>query len=336
MSVRTLHPLSALPRLLFGFALLCTLQLGAWAQGIGAHRGDAGGGTAGGTRSIQGHIISPTGRLPESRVRISISSSNGGVRSATAGEDGVFIVNNLEPGPYELTIDAGAEYEMVRESVYLGGLTEKVNVPVYLRLKPESNPALAGVPKPTVELYVKAQEAARKGDNDKAASLLGQAITQHPQFGLARNELGLVYMRTGKLDKALEEYKAASKSLPDDPFVQLNYGTALTQKKDFPEAEKQLRAALKRLGKSAAGHLYLGIALIGMRQHEEAELELQQAVRLGGDQVALAHRWLGGIYWGRKEYKRAADEIETYLKLTPKAADAEQLRAMVKDLRSKS
>lgn len=52
--------------------------------------------------------------------------------------------------------------------------------------------------------------------------------------------------------------------------------------------------------------------------------------------MALAHRWLGGIYWGRKEYKRAADEIETYLKLTPKAADAEQLRAMVKDLRSKS
>lgn len=336
MSVRTSHPLSALPRLLFVFVLLIALQLGGRAQGIGAHRGETGGGTAGGTRSIQGHIVSPTGRLPESRIRISISSSNGGTRSATAGEDGVFIVNNLEPGPYELTIDAGAEYELVRESVYLGGLTEKVNVPVYLRLKPELNPALAGVPKPAVELYVKAQEAARKGENDKAASLLGQAITQHPQFGLARNELGLVYMRTGKLDKALEEYKAASKSLPDDPFVQLNYGTALTQKKDFPEAEKQLRAALKRLDKSAAGHLYLGIALIGLKQTAEAELELQQAVRLGGDQMGQAHRWLGGIYWAKKEYKRAADEIETYLKLTPKAPDAEQLRGMVKDLRSKS
>ena len=336
MSVRTLSSLSALPRLLSILLLLCALQLGARAQGIGAHRGETGGGTAGGTRSIQGHIISPTGRLPESRIRISISSANGGVRSATAGEDGVFIVNNLEPGPYELTIDAGGEYELVRESVYLGGLTEKVNVPVYLRLKPESNPALAGVPKAAVDLYVKAQEAARKGENDKAASLLGEALKQHPQFGLARNELGLVYMRTGKLDKALEEYRAASKSLPADPFVQLNYGTALTQKKEFPEAEKQLRAALKRLDKSAAGHLYLGITLIGLKQHDEAELELQQAARLGGDQMALAHKYLGGIYWGRKEYKRAADEIETYLKLAPKAPDAEQLRALAKDLRSKS
>ncbi len=54
-------------------------------------------------------------------------------------------------------------------------------------------------------------------------------------------------------------------------------------------------------------------------------MSYSRRVKLGGDQMGLAHRWLGGIYWGRKEYKRAADEIETYLKLTPKAADAEQI-----------
>ncbi|MFL6254133.1 MAG: hypothetical protein ACJ74T_03860, partial [Pyrinomonadaceae bacterium] len=78
MSVRPSHPLFALPRLLFIAALLCALPLGGRAQAIGAHRGDTGGGTAGGTRSIQGHIISPTGRLPESRIRVTVSSSNGG------------------------------------------------------------------------------------------------------------------------------------------------------------------------------------------------------------------------------------------------------------------
>jgi predicted Zn-dependent protease len=312
------------------------VQVGARAQGIGAHRGESTGGVAGGTRSIQGHVISPTGRLSESRIRVTVSSSNGGTQTVAAGEDGNFLINNLETGSYNLTIDAGKDFEPVRESIYIGGAQQTVNVPIYLRLRPESNPALAGVPKSALDLYVKGQEAARKGDHDKAASLFGQAVAQYPQFALARNELGLIYMRTGKLDKALEEYKAASKSLPDDPFVQLNYGTALTQKKDFPEAEKQLRAALKRLDKSAAGHLYLGIALIGLKSNDEAELELQQALKLSGDQVGLAHRYLGGIYWARKEYKRAADEIETYLKLTPKAPDAEQLRGMVKDLRGRS
>jgi regulator of sirC expression with transglutaminase-like and TPR domain len=36
-----------------------------------------------------------------------------------------------------------------------------------------------------------------------------------------------------------------------------------------------------------------------------------------------------------RDYKRAADELETYLKLVPNAADAERTRATIKDLRAK-
>ena len=340
MSVGTSHPIRFLfPRLL-SLTALCAVSLlltgAARAQGtgIGAHRGEIAG--TGGTRSIQGHVISPTGRLPETRVRVTLSSSNSGSRTATAGEDGVFIFNNLEPGPYDLTIDAGKEFEVQHESVYVGGSTQMATVPIYLRLKPEANPALAGVPKAAVDLFVKAQEAARKGDAAKAEALLNESVAQHPQFGLAHNELGLIHMRAGRLDKALEAYRVAAKALPEDASVQLNYGTALTQKKEFAEAEKQLRRALRKLDKSATGHMYLGVALIGLKNIDEAERELQQASKLGGDQMGAAHKYLGGIYWARREYKKAADELETYLKLSPKAPDAEQVRATIKDLRGKS
>jgi Flp pilus assembly protein TadD len=316
--------------------LLFVFQRASLAQGtgIGAHRGEIAG--TGGSRSIQGHIISPLGRLPDTRVRITLDSSGSGGRSIVAGDDGVFIFNNLEPGPYDLVIDAGKEYEIQRESVYIGGTTQTATVPIYLRLKPESNPALAGVPKGALDLFIKAQEAARKGDNDHATALLTEAIAQHPQFGLAHNELGLIYMHTNQLDKALEEYGAAAKSLPEDAGVQLNYGTALAQKRDFPEAEKQLRRALKKLDKSATGHMYLGLALIGEKNIDEAERELQQAARLGGDQMGAAHKYLGGIYWAKHEYKKAADELETYLKFSPRAPDAEQVRGTIKELRGKS
>lgn len=344
MSVRTSSPLFNSPRLLLAVTILFALQLCTVAQGIGAHKGDSGGGTAGGTRSIQGHVISPTGRLPESRIRITISSSNGGTKTVAAGEDGVFLINNLEPGPYELTIDAGKEYEVARESVYLGGMTEKANVPIYLRLRPESNPALAGVPTAAVELYVKAQEAARKGDNAKAQSLLTDAVAQHPQFGLAHNELAMIHLKAGALDKALDEMKLAAKSLPDDPQVQLNYGIISLERKDYAEAEKQFRRSLKRFDKSAQAHMYLGIALMRLkaadpsavqRNQAEAERELQQSVKLGGDSAARAHYYLGGLYWARNEFRKAADELETYVKLAPKAPDAEQVRGTVKMLRSK-
>lgn len=52
-------------------------------------------------------------------------------------------------------------------------------------------------------------------------------------------------------------------------------------------------------------------------------------------EIAPAHRYLGGIYSGKRDYKRAAEELETYLKLSPKAADAERTRAAIKELRSK-
>ena len=317
-------------------ALLAALQSGALAQshGIGAHRGEVTG--TGGSGSVRGQIISPTGRMTQTSIRITLESSNSGTRIASAGEEGVFNFNNLEPGPYTLTVDAGQDFEVQRESVYLGGGNQNVSVPVYLRLRPEANPALAGVPKPAVDLFVKALEASRKGDSEKAAALLEQAIAQHAQFGPAHGELGLVHLRAGRLDKALESFRAAQKALPEDPEVQLNYGVALTQKKDFPEAEKQLRRALKKLDKSATAHMYLGVALIGLKNIEEAERELQAAAKLGGDQMGAAHKYLGGIYWARRDYKKAADALETYLKLSPKAPDAEQVKGTIKELRSKS
>ena len=344
MSVRTSRPLFKLPRLLPAAALLLALQAGARAQPIGAHRGDAVGGTVG-TRSIRGHVVSPTGRMPESRVRITLSSSNAGVRSATAGEDGDFIFNNLEPGPYDLTIDAGEEFEVARESVYLGGLTQTANVPVYLRLRPESNPALAGVPKPAVELYVKALEAARKGDPARAQALLTDAVAQHPQFGLAHSELAMLHLKAGALDRALDEVKLAAKALPEDPQVQLNYGLVSLERKEHAEAAKQFRRSLKRFERSAQVHMYLGVALMRLkaadpsearRNQDEAEQELRQSVKLGGDSAARAHYYLGGLYWARGEYKRAADELESYVRLAPKAPDAEQVRGTIKMLRGKS
>lgn len=314
--------------------LLSAAALNVGAQAIGAHRGDTAG--SGGNSSIQGHVISPTGRLPDTRVRITLDSVNSGQRVTFAGDDGSFNFNGLEGGSYSLVIDAGKEFEVARESVFIEAGKPMSNVPVYLRVRPEANPALAGVPKAALDLYLKALDAEQKKESEKAMTLLGDAITQHPNFALAHSELSMLYLRAGKVDKAVEEGKAAIAQLPDDPVVQLNYGSALTQKKDFSEAEKQLRRALKKLDKSAQGHFYLGVALIGLKNIAEAETQFQQAAKLGGDQMGAAHKYLGGILWQKGDLKRAADELELYVKLSPKAADLEQIRNTIKQLRSKS
>jgi Flp pilus assembly protein TadD len=304
------------------------------AQAIGAHRGDIAG--TGGTTSIRGRIISSSGRLPDTRLRVTLDHSDSGSRSTVADADGNFNFNGLENGSYRLTIEAGKEFETAHESVYIESGKPIYNVIVNLRIKPEANPAFAGVPKPAVDLYLKATEAGRKGENGKAVEHLKSAIELHPKFGPALGELGVQYMKANQLDKAIESFRSALEVAPDDPVLRLNYGMALLEKKDFPEAEKHLRQALTKMNTSPQAHMYLGVALMRTGKHDEAEKEFKQAIKLGGDTMGQAHYYLGGIYWAKKEYKRAADELETYLKLKPDAPDAERIRTTIKDLRSKS
>ncbi|MDQ3805605.1 MAG: tetratricopeptide repeat protein, partial [Acidobacteriota bacterium] len=300
---------------------------------IGAHRSNVGGGT-GGDRTIRGRILSPTGKLPDTRVRVQLDSTNTTGNSTTADEDGNFYFSNLEVGSYTITVDAGKDYEVAREPIYI--TTQMTSNPViYLRLKPEANPALAGVPQPAAALYIRGVEAARRNEHEKAIGHFQEAVAQHPAFGLAHRDLGALYLRANQLDKAAESLKAAVKALPDDAEARRDYGIVLLEKKEFGAAEENLRAALKAMNESAPVHMYLGVALMRQRKLDAAEEELKQAVKLGGERMGRAHYYLGGIHWAKGEYKRAADELETYLKLTPKAPDAEQVRASVKQLRAK-
>ena len=115
----------------------------------------------------------------------------------------------------------------------------------------------------------------------------------------------------------------------------VNYGVVLLNQRKYDEAELQLQEALKKNNSSVTGHLYLGIALINLKRYQEAEAALQKSIALGGNKVGQAHYYLGGLYWRAGDYKRAADELEQYLAVEPKAANAEKVRATIKDLRVK-
>ena len=312
-------------------AFLLVLTVSASAQVLGANRGDAAG--SGGNRSIQGRIFS--GNRPPSGIRITLETPDAGTRTAFSDADGAFTFNNLTGGSYHITVDAGKEYEIVRESINLEGAAPVYQVPIYLRLKPENNPAFAGVPKAAIDLYNKGSEAARRGDAKNAAEQFRAAVDLSPQFSLALSELGVQYLKLGQADKAAEVLQAAVKAAPDDVIARLHYGIALLNLKKVDEAEKELRQVIAHNDALPTAHMYLGIILINHKKLEDAEQEFLKAIGSGSTEVAQAHRYLGGIYWAKREYKKAADELETYLKLSPKAADAEKTQAAIKELRSK-
>lgn len=308
------------------------------AQGVGSSRGLRS--TSGGIHTIKGRLIFPEDHPANTRIKVRLEGANTfGAPTSVTDEDGQFVFNGLEAGPYAVVIDGDSLYEPVREPVSIdreaspGART--IEVPIYLRLKPSANPAFASVPRPALDLYTKGLESARKGDGKKALEQLKGAVAAHPNFAQAHNELGVQYLKLGEIDSAVAALETAVKLAPTDFPSRLNLGIALLNQKKFAESEQQLVEALKKNPTSSLAHMYLGMALMNQKKLEEAQKELETAVSSKSSEVGVAHKYLGGIYWGMRDYKRAAEELETYLKLVPKAPDAERTRAAIKDLRSK-
>lgn len=149
-------------------------------------------------------------------------------------------------------------------------------------------------------------------------------------------ELGKQYLKLGKLDEAINSLRASLKIDPNDFEAKLNYGIALLNKKEVNDAEKELREAVAMNNNAVTPHLYLGMAFIQNQNLNEAQKELELAKKLKRkNEFPLVHKYLGGVYWAKKQYKLAADELEIYLELAPNIPDANKMREIIKDLRIK-
>ena len=302
-------------------------------QGVGGTRGLPG--SSSGVHSIQGTVYEPTGRPVSKPLKVRLDSPNTGSSQTVTDQDGVFSFPRLEAGDYRITIEGGSDFENAAEtaSIYREASPGGRIVKLTIFMRPKEN--FGSVHKDAVDAFKKARELDQAGDTKKAIEYLNKALAVYPKFGPALNLLGVQYLKLGQPDKAAEALDAAVKSAPDDFIPRLNYGIALLNQKKFDLAEEQLRAALAKNSAAPTAHMYLGITLMNLKRLDEAEKELLAAVSSNSTETAPAHRYLGGIYWGMRDYKRAADELETYIKLMPNAADAERTKTAIKDLRSK-
>ena len=322
-------------------ALLALLLSLAAAATAAAQVGGLDGTGTGGIHVIQGRLVGPSGRRSDLRLKVRLETSGSGESYVFSDANGTFRFTGLSPGSYRIVVEASTI--STARGVVGTPFSRPVTVQVYLRPKQGNseqaqpgvlNAALASVPKPSAELYHKGVEAERKNENERAAELLRQAVDSYPNFPLALYELGVTYLKLKKPEKAAEALSASLKLAPEDHSTLLAYGRALLELRRSAEAEEQFRKALKH-GASPSAHLYLGVILLGRREFGDAERELRAAAETGGGEVARAHYYLGGLYWEQKQYKRAAEELETYLKLSPDTPDAARLRSTIKDLRSK-
>src|SRR5687767_5004655 len=296
-----------------------------------------------GINSVIGTVFGPTGRPVERRIRIKLSTMTLGDRIFITDNNGKFAFRGLPSGTYTITIDKEKEFEPFSQDVdirqFRGAPAQVYTLNIRLSLKEQADPKpgvinseFANVPQKALDFFNKGAELSKKGDYKAAIEQLQLAVAEYPDFMLAINEIGVQYMRLKELEKADEALQSALKIKPDAFAPLMNRGIVLVQMKRYEEAEKVLREVLK-MKESAVGHYFLGLALANLGRFDEAEKELVSAVKLGGDEMKEAHRYLAIIYNHRGDKKRAAKELETYLRLAPTTPDAEQLRSVLKQIK---
>ena len=295
---------------------------------------------------IRGQVILPDGKPVTQAVKVTLKIVTGDHTVAYTDQQGQFEFNNLSTGTYtvEVEADRDRQFENVTERVQVLKRTP-VSVTLMLREKlaksGESRAAGvvsagelgANVPAKAAEAFERGSQAARDGKPVEAVAHFEKAISLHPEYLAARNDLGTQLLALGRLEEAEAQLREAVRLDPKAFNPRLNLAIVYVGRSRFVEAAEAAEQALALNPTSPAAHLYAGIAHLGLENFEKAETELTTAYRMGGVPFALAQFHLGQLYLNKGERALALKAFETYLRDMPDAANAEQVKRLIGELR---
>lgn len=306
----------------------------------------------GGKHTIQGTVFLPDGRRPDTPINVQLQSTTFTPLSIYSDKNGNFAFKSLSPGSYTIVVEPGEDFNITRENITIDpdvistrttASAKVITIPVYLQFKPGRrlinqviNAKLANIPKNALEHYEKALEFIRKDKIKESVIELRSAISLYPEFSIALTELGIQYLKLGKLKEALDSLRSSMQIDPNDYETKLNLGIALLNNRETFDAEKLLKEVVALNINAVTPHYYLGITLLQQKNLDEAQAEFELVKKLKSEkELPLVHKYLGGIYWAKKEYKLAADELEKYIKIIPDSKESKQIAETIKDLRKR-
>jgi len=192
------------------------------------------------------------------------------------------------------------------------------------------------VPPEAEKIYQNAVGSISKGDRDSAIKDLKKAVEIFPTYFLALQQLGLLYIDAEKDEQAIDPLTKAIQVNAKAANSHLGLGMAYVNLDRLEKAVPELNSAISLDPRLFRAHLFLGMVFITQRKLDEAEKLLKQAYAIGGPkQASAAHLYLTSIYNTRKEYQKAIDELEAYLKENPKAPNAPNIQQAIAKLKAK-
>ncbi|MCS6806736.1 MAG: tetratricopeptide repeat protein [Acidobacteriota bacterium] len=299
---------------------------------------------------IRGRIRQPSGREIDRNIRFILRRSTHEIigEGYTDGM-GFFELKDLPNGTYELVVEADEQYETTIERIELYYDRDAIETrDVYLRPKehhvarhPRSGVISAAelqknIPKSARREYQRGVEASAKGQREKAIQHLQRALELHADFTQARNDLGVQYLRMGRLQEAYTEFLRAVSSQPTLPEPYINLGYLLTQQHEYRAALVHLDRALQLAPTHWQALTWTGVSLMQTGELDRAEQCLKKAIELSfPPEGAFVHLYLANLYLRKGNKHQALAHAEAYLNELPNAPDAQEVRRKIEQIRAR-
>lgn len=274
--------------------------------------------------AISGVVLSQTSNKPVANVIVSVRSDSEGISlSVLTDYSGQFQVDGIPAGKYVVSIEEPG-YEALTVNEQLSGPSLKVSLRLIVSKFIPRDKAASTVSVHELSVPNKAQDEFRKGlerlsKNDLPASLnhFLKATHAFADYYEAYYHVGVVQLRLGRRDEALESFQqAVTLSSGHYALAEFGVGYVLFLNGQLTEAEKVLRRGLEVDSNPADGHAILAMVLLSLDRLDEAEKSAHEAL-LRNPNCATAYLVLSDIYGKHRDYRQQLSGLDSFLKLQP-------------------
>ena len=293
-------------------------------------------------RSKDGHAVSG--------ASVALETGTGSVIGQTVtNNEGDFAFSGLSDSSYQVVISA-VGYDSTQERVEFSNRAGP-NRPgethvVFVTMVPESRKStktitgarfIQTVPPDARIALERSLKLLSEGKTDPAVADLRDAIRIFPDYFEAHLILGGEFLKESKIADSIRELELARLVNPRDPRVYQLFGLALMKQQRFALAAQVFSEAAKLAPADPQPEILRAMALIdkaytepvgsgGVSNQEiaDAESALSHAQKLGGGS-RVGHQSMAKLYELKKDPRRAAAELDAYLRESPTATDREQV-----------
>ncbi len=135
------------------------------------------------------------------------------------------------------------------------------------------------------------------------------------------NDLGVIYLKLGKYDQAIEQFKKALEVDPHYTIGPFLFGDIYTDAKNYQEKINDFKDVIKTNREYARAHNYLGLTYLKKKNYSAAKNSLLESVRVN-PKYAKANNNLGVLYEEMGDTTKAIESYQMAQKIDPKDPDS--------------